>query len=152
MRLPSNGKRLDVEALELLRRPDVEAPLLAFGVGVQRAVEAALGTAHLAQRPVQRALRHLAHALLAGDLPAVQVGAREQRVVVEHLLEVGDAPGGVDAVAVEAAADLVVDAAGGHVAQRLQRHRRARRAEQELDRAGGGELRRRRPSRRGRGS
>ena len=35
-------------------------------------------------------------ALLAGDLPAVQVGAREQRVVVEHLLEVGDEPGGVD--------------------------------------------------------
>src|SRR5262249_56911239 len=36
-------------------------------------------------------------------------------VVVEHLLEVGYQPVGVDRVAVEAAADLVVHAAVGHV-------------------------------------
>ena len=36
---------------------------------------------------------------LAVSLPAVQVGAGEQRVVVEHLLEVRHRPGGVDAVA-----------------------------------------------------
>ncbi len=45
------------------------------------------------------------------DLPAVQVGAGEQRVVVEHLLEVGDEPAVVHRVAREAAAHLVVHAA-----------------------------------------
>ena len=42
----------------------------------------------------------VAHALeqrLAGDLPGVQVRAGEQRVVVEHLLEVRDEPARVDA-------------------------------------------------------
>ena len=62
------------------------------------------------------------------DLPAVQVRAGEQRVVVEHLLEVRDGPGRVDGVAGEAAADLVVDPAGGHRPQRVERHLRARRA------------------------
>jgi hypothetical protein len=52
----------------------------------------------------------------------VQVRAREQRVVVEHLLEVRDDPPRVDAVAGEPAADLVVHAAGRHPAQRVQRH------------------------------
>jgi hypothetical protein len=52
----------------------------------------------------------------------VQVGTREQRVVVEHLLEVRDGPLRIDAVAGEAAADLIEDPAAGHRAQRLQRH------------------------------
>ncbi len=99
---------------DLLRRPDVEAALLALGVGVERRVEAALRPPHLAQRPVERLVADPAVALVAEDLPAVQVGAGEQRVVVEHLLEVGDEPGGVDRVAGEAAAELVVDAAGRH--------------------------------------
>ena len=80
-------------------RPHVEAPLDALGVGVERRVEAALGPAHLAQRPVERVAADLPQARLAGELQAVQVGAREQRVVVEHLLEVRHRPGRVDAVA-----------------------------------------------------
>ena len=52
----------------------------------------------------------------------MQVGAGEEGVVVEHLLEVGDRPGRVDAVAREPAAQLVIDAAGRHRAQGLQRH------------------------------
>ena len=42
------------------------------------------------------------------------------RLVVEHLLEVRHAPLGVCGVAVKAAADLVVDAAGRHPLQRVQ--------------------------------
>ena len=99
---------------DLRRGPDVEAALLALGVGVEGRVEAALGAAHLAQHPVQRLLADAAVALVAERLPAVQVGAGEQGVVVEHLLEVGDEPVGVDRVAGEAAAELVVDAAGQH--------------------------------------
>ena len=52
----------------------------------------------------------------------------------------------VDAVAGEAAADLVVDAAAGHRAQRLQRHPRLAAAEQELDHRGRRELRRAAPA------
>ena len=109
-------------------RPHVEAPLDSLGVGVQRADRS---------RPRGRASRAAPSRACRGTprsrprsprgLQAVQVGAREQGVVVEHLLEVGHRPGGVDAVAGEAAADLVVDAAAGHRAQGLERHRRARR-------------------------
>ena len=82
------GQRL----ADLVRRPDVEAALLALGVGVERRLESALGPAHLAQRPLQRLLARAAVALVAEPLPAVQVGARQQRVVVEHLLEVRHEP------------------------------------------------------------
>ena len=51
---------------------------------------------------------------MAEGLEAVEVGAGEQRVVVEHLLEVGHQPARVDGIAREAAADLVVDAAARH--------------------------------------
>ena len=93
---------------QLVHAPDVELALDALRVGVERREEAALGRAHLAQRPVERLLGDAPEQRLAGHLPAVQVRAREQRVVVEHLLEVGDEPVRVDRVAREAAADLVV--------------------------------------------
>ena len=113
MQFASAGRSAERVA-DLVRGPDVEAALLALGVGVEGRVEAALGAAHLAQRPVERLLADPPVALVAEHLPAVQVGAGQQGVVVEHLLEVGDEPGGVDRVAGEAAADLVVDAAGHH--------------------------------------
>ena len=47
--------------------------------------------------------------------------AGELGVVVQHLLEVRDRPRRVDGVAVEAAADLVVDAAAVHAVERQQR-------------------------------
>ena len=50
---------------QLVLGPDVEEALLALGVGVERRVEAALRTAHLAQHPVERALAGLAPALVA---------------------------------------------------------------------------------------
>ena len=135
---------------DLVERPHVVLALDALAVGVQRGGEAALGLAQLAQRPVERLGADPLEQRLAGDLEAVQVRAGEQGVVVEHLLEVRHDPGGVDGVAREAAADLVVDAPGGHRPQRVQRHLalgrravgrpRARPAEQELERRGGREL------------
>ena len=70
----------------------------------------------------------------------MQVGARQQRVVVEHLLEVGNRPGGIDAVAREAPADVVVDAPAGHGLQRAQRHLALAAQQQELDHRGLREL------------
>ena len=129
-------------SLQFPLAPHVEAPLDALRVGVQGAVEASLRPAHLAQGPLQRVHAHPAQLLLAGGLPGVQVGAGQQRVVVEHLLEVGHGPGVVDAVAVKAAAELVVDPAAGHRPQCLERDRCAPPQQQELQQRGLGELRR----------
>ena len=46
----------------------------------------------------------------------------ELGIVVEHFLEVRDRPGPLGAIAMEAAADLIVDAAQGHVIQRHRDH------------------------------
>ena len=73
---------------QLVDAPHVELALHALGVGVERAVEAALGRAHLAQGPVERLLGGAPQQRVAAGLKAVQVGARQQGVVVEHLLEV----------------------------------------------------------------
>ena len=75
----------------------------------------------LADHVVEHAGRDLAIALDAEDGPGVQVRARELGVVVEHLLEVGHEPALVGRVAVEAAAELVADAAVGHLVERERR-------------------------------
>ena len=121
--------------------PDVELALYALGVRVERGGERALLLAQLGERPVERLAAHALEQRLAGDLPRVQVRAGEQRIVIEHLLEVRDEPGAVDRVAREAAADLVVHAARGHPAQRVQRHLALAAPEQELDHRGRRELR-----------
>ena len=73
----------------------------------------------------------------------MQIRGNEQRVVVEHLLEVRHEPLLVDRVAVEAAADEVVHAAARHPVERaLEPRSSAPRAEQELERRRGRELRR----------
>ena len=68
---PASGQHL----AHLVGRPDVEAALLALGVRVERRVEAALGAAHLPQRPVERRLAHFAPALVA-ERPASRAGRR----------------------------------------------------------------------------
>src|SRR5207248_7932000 len=70
----------------------------------------------------------------------MEVGAREQRVVVEHLLEMGDCPGAIDAVAREPATEHVANAAASHRVQRAERHRALAAQEQELDGRGRREL------------
>ncbi len=134
---------------ELGRRPDVVG---AFGggagavvaVGVQRGGEPALGGGQFGDEEVRGLQRDPAGQVGAGGAPQVGVDPDQQRVVVEHLLEVRHRPGRVDAVAGEAARELVVDAAAGHrlagvaghlervlgagagvvAQQELQRHRR----------------------------
>src|SRR6202044_738490 len=79
--------------------PDIETPLYALGVGVEGAVETSLRASHLAQDPLQGVDADVSQARVARCLPTVQICAREQGVVIEHLLKVGHRPGGVDAVA-----------------------------------------------------
>ena len=109
--------------LDLRGRPRVGQPFLAVRVRVLRGREAALRQAQLAEHVVERLLDDPPVALLACHRPAVQVRGREERVVVEHLLEVGDEPDLVHGVPVEAAADEVVHAARRHPVERRARHR-----------------------------
>ena len=101
-----------------VRRPRVRQPFDAVGVGVLRRGEAASRQAQLAQHVLERTLRHLAESLLPGEQPGVEVRRNEERVVVEHLLEVRHEPLCVDGVPVEAAADEVVHPACGHPLER----------------------------------
>jgi hypothetical protein len=95
-----------------------------------------------AQHVLQRLLGDAPVALLPRHHPRVQVDRREQRVVVEHLLEVRDEPLPVDGVAVEAAADEVVHASRGHAVERLPDDLELFAPQEELERRGRWELRR----------
>ena len=91
-------------------------------IGVLGRVEAAVGVGHVAQHVIEDAARGCGVLRVAGDLERFQVGDGELRLVVEHLLEVRHEPALVHRVAMEAAAELIVHAALGHLAQREQRH------------------------------
>ena len=112
--------------LDVDRGPDVELAFLALGVGVLGRVQPARGALHLALEPGHGLLDHLPVARLAGHGEGVAVDRQQLAVVVQHLLEVRHAPLAIDGVAREAAAQVIVDAAGGH-ALALQQERLARR-------------------------
>src|SRR5205814_5581696 len=79
-------------------------------------------------------------AVVAEMLRCVQIHTREQRVVVQHLLEVRYEPPRVDRVAVEAAADEVVHTACGHRVERASRHLLFAAAEEKFEDRRGREL------------
>ena len=114
----SSSSRGESDGRCLLRRPRVRQPLDAVGVGVVRGRERAVRQRELAQHVPERLLDDLAVALAAGHDPGVEVRRDEDGVVVEHLLEVRDEPAVVDRVAVEPAADDVVEPARGHPVER----------------------------------
>jgi hypothetical protein len=137
----------------LLGRERVERPLLAVavlveGVGVLGRGDAAAVEAQVAQHVAHGLLHHLPVAVVPGHLQPVQVQAHQPRLVVEHLLEVGDHPVRVDRVPGEPAAQVVVHAARRHGVERRLGHRRQlggagvdEPAEHEVEVLGGGELR-----------
>src|SRR5262249_28668709 len=67
-------------------------------------------------------VRGAREALVYCCLSTLEVCEREESIVIEHLLEVRDAPLRVGRVAMEASANVVVDAAGAHVLERGYRH------------------------------
>jgi hypothetical protein len=78
--------------------------------------------AQLAQQVVGGQAGHPPVALGAGDLPGARVQPHQLGVVVEHLLEVRHQPALVGRIAVEAAAELIEDAARRHPVQRELHH------------------------------
>ncbi len=99
---------------QLRRGPHRVAPLLALAVRVERRGEAALRGAQVGDQEVAGLLRDPPPERMAGGPPPMEVRPGEQRVVVQHLLEVRDDPVGVDGVPGEAAGQLVVDPAARH--------------------------------------
>ena len=93
---------------------DVGQALDAVGVGVQRGREPAVRGAEVAQQERGRLVGDPPRQRVAGQPPQLRVDPQQQRVVVEHLLEVRHGPRRVHRVPGEPAGQLVVHAAAGH--------------------------------------
>ena len=109
--------------------PDVERalPLVVVTLGgeavsVLGREKAAVGMAKVALHITDDLARDLGQEGGAGDLVALGVGPEQLPLVVKHLFIMRDVPVAVDAVAVEAAADMVPDAARRHGAQGAHAH------------------------------
>ena len=91
------------------RRPHVELALMAFGVGVQARVKAAVPASACRAAPNRRS--HAAtrrEQRLAGGECGARILAQQLAVVVQHFLEVRNHPVAIHRIAGEAAAQLVV--------------------------------------------
>ncbi len=113
--------------LELDWVPTEILPLHALAVRVGGRVEPALGGPHVGFEVGRALLDHAAGEVLTGEGRAdarVGVEPEQKPVVVEHFLEVGDLPARVDAVAGEAAAQMVVHAPAPHALERVPQRRR----------------------------
>ncbi len=91
-------------------------------VRVARRVERTLRRSHIALHVAESFAGDPRKVFTAGYLEPFEVVDRQERVVVEHLLEVRNQPPRVGRVAVESAADLVVHAAGRHFLHRQRGH------------------------------
>ena len=121
--LEGGAGRLGLEQrLDLRPVPQEELALLPFRVRVLGRVEAAPGMGHLADDVVEGLLGDAAVLGIPRRLPGLEIEERQLGLVVEHLLEVGHEPDLVDRVAVESAAQLVVDAAPRHAGEGLADH------------------------------
>ncbi len=94
-------------------------------VGVLGRKEAAVAVRHLANDVVQRIFGDVQEAILGKRLRPLHVRKNQLRLVVQHLLEVRHAPGRIDRVPVESAADMVAHAAQRHRQQRRAHHPRS---------------------------
>ena len=91
-------------------------------VRIQRGVEATLRRPHIAQHEPQDVPRCVGEKWIVGNLVGLGIRDGELGLVVEHLLKMRHMPNSVGRITMESAADVVVDAAARHLAQRLQRH------------------------------
>ena len=66
---------------------------------------------------LQRLFHDLTKPILFGKTPSIEVDPHQLRIVVEHLLEVGNQPLAIHRVAVEPAAEMIVNPSGCHGSQ-----------------------------------
>ena len=105
------------QALDAFPAPHIELALLTLRVGVQCRVEGAVRMAHLPQQPADCLPHRALEKGIGANGQRIGVQGQQLAVVVKHLLEVRDHPRPVGGVAAEAAAEMVVDAASGHLGE-----------------------------------
>ena len=88
----------------------------AFGVRILARIKAAARISHLADHIIKRLLCDAARKVVLGHLKEMQIQTRQERIVVEHLLEMRHEPLRVHRVTMKPAAELIVYAAFGHLA------------------------------------
>ncbi|MEZ5590918.1 MAG: hypothetical protein R3F53_09530 [Gammaproteobacteria bacterium] len=87
-------------------------------VGVNSGVKTALRSAQFALHKVQYDPGDHRKIVPTGNLVSLQINECQPGIVVQHLLEVRDAPARIDGVAVKAAAELIAQTASRHLLQR----------------------------------
>ena len=113
------GSGIGVEhAIDLGCLPDIILALLALAVGIQARGEGVFDQ-HLPLEPADRLARPRREERTARVCRNVCQQRQQLGVVVEHLLEMRHQPQGVDRIAREAAAEMVVDAALADVGERV---------------------------------
>src|SRR5688572_9117391 len=75
---------------------------------------------HFAGDEIQRFNDDSLEEVVTGDLPGVEVGAHQLRIIVKHFFEVGDKPGIVSAVAREAATHDIIHPTARHGLERVE--------------------------------
>ena len=70
---------------------------------------------HVPQNILEDVARGVRVALVAAHQPRIEVEIHQLGVVIQHLLEMRHEPFGVHGITREAAADLIVNSARGHV-------------------------------------
>ncbi len=102
---------------QLVGFPHEERSLLPLAIRILSAGEASFGCHHFAQHPLATLAGNACEAFLSRNQVGLEVRGNQERVVVQHLLEVRDQPALVRAVAVKTAPELVVDTPAGHLVQ-----------------------------------
>ena len=77
---------------------------------------------HIAQHISQHLLGGFAVARVAGHLERFAIRQRHDRLIVEHLLEMGQQPLPVGGIAVETVTDMIVDPSAAHLPQGMLHH------------------------------
>ena len=108
--------------LQFLVGPDVERAFLALAVGILGGIEPPFGRGEVFQDIIEHAGGHLPVEGLACRLRRLQIHHRQKRLRVKHLLKMRHAPGAVGGVAMESAADMVMQAAARHGRKRRLHH------------------------------
>ena len=107
---------------DMRRRPEIEGSLTAVTVSVQAGVEPSIWCAHVPEHPFDSLFDNGAVEWFAVTQPSFGIKADELPVVVEHFLEMRNAPLAVDAVTGEAPADLVKNPPLSHGIQSRHDH------------------------------
>ena len=101
----------------LSRLPDEVASLMPIAVGILRSKERAVRMREFTTDVLQRLFHNFTKPVLFRETPSIEIDPHQLRVVVEHLLEMGNQPLAVHRVAVKPAAEMIVDPSGRHGSQ-----------------------------------